>query len=414
MAPVTHGTRSAGSLAGLMAYVTHDKGGTSADRVAWTEGVNLPVNDAASCEKLMSRTVADAEHLKAAAGLATQGRKLRKPFSHDSLSWSKGEHPTRNEMRTAAVEYLHARGYGKCQAFIARHDDTDHPHVHIVICRVDPQTGRATKPTHTRKIQAWAEKYEEKTHAGRLVIPNRRARRLVREHNAGEIRAALKENREPVLRAMPRMKPRPVRDALGRVTAPRTDEERSAFNELNAAHRQDGTPPAEARHDRVALARTQAEARVQAKRDRVSRALRTATRPPTQAPARVNPRPPVDVLPPRTIFVVRDSSRTPDPPMPVRAAPDREALTARTFVVREQSTAPDPPTPVRAPPDRTPSAIAVRADSPTPPPAPSRPIEGRPRPTSTHDSKPVTRGADRQIGGAPAPSTRPPKAPERP
>ena len=399
-----------------MAYVTHDvENHETAERVEWMEGVNLPTDDAASCERLMRRTVNDAANLKAATGSSSQGRKLRKPYEHLTLSWSPDEpHPTRQDMKDAAREAIKARGYARCQGFIAAHDDRDHPHVHIVICRVDPSTGRTTRATHARKLQRWAETHEKKNHGPALVIPNRRARRLVREHNAAEIKASVKENRAPVLRAMPRMKPRPVRDPLGRVTAPRSDEERAAFRETYRAHQQDGTPPAEARRDRVALARTQAEARVQAKRDRVSRALRTATRPPTQAPARVNPRPPVDVLPPRTLFVVREQSRTPDPPMPVRAPPDREALTARTFVVREQSTAPDPPTPVRAPPDRTPSAIAVRADSPTPPPAPSRPIEGRPRPTSTHDSKPVTRGADRQVGGAPKPPPRPPKLPLRP
>ena len=314
-------------------------------------------------------------------------------------------------MMDASHEALEARGYAGCSAFVACHTDRDHAHVHIVICRIDLETGKTRKPTHVLRLQKWAEKYEEKTHGVGLVIPNRRTRRLVREHNGREIRAAVKENREPVLRKLPPMKPKPVRDALSRVTAPRTDEERASFRQLFAAHKRDGTPPAEARRDRVGLSRTQAEARVRAQRGRVSRALRAATRPPTQAPAQVNPRPP-DVLPPRTLFVVRDPSRAPDPPTPVRAAPPREALTARTFVVREQSTAPDPPTPVRAAPARTPPAITVRVDSPTPPPAPSRPIEP-PRPTTTHDSKPVTRGKDRQIGGAPERPPRPPKPRER-
>ena len=401
MVPVTHGTRSATALAGLMAYVTHDKGGGSADRVAWTEGVNLPVDDPASCAKLMARTVEDAEHLKAAAGLATQGRKLKMPFAHDSLSWAKGENPTRKEMRTAALEYLRARGYGKCHAFIACHDDTDHPHVHIVICRVDPQTGRATKPTHTRKIQAWAEKYEEKTR-GRLVIPNRRARRLAREHNTAEIRAALAENREPVLRTMPRMKPKPVRDALGRVTEPRTDEERAAFNQLLEAHRQDETAPAQARRDRVALSRTQAQARLEDKQRRVSRTLRTAAELPAAAPARVQHRRPVDVLSPKHFVVVPGSSRAPDPPAPVRQPPARPVLSPRIFVVPGSSRAPDPPAPVRAAPARTP-AIAIRAAAPTAPPQRLEPP--RPQPPPRPKAKaPATRGKDRPVGGAQAPS----------
>ena len=109
-----------------------------------------------------------------------------------------------------------------------------------------------------------------------------------------EIRAALNQNRKPVLRKLPPRKPRPVRDPLGRVTAPRTDEERASFRQLIAAQQQDGTPRAQARRERVALSRTQAEARVQAQRDRVSRELQTLTAPPTEAPTRVNP--------PRTLF----------------------------------------------------------------------------------------------------------------
>ena len=103
-----------------------------------------------------------------------------------------------------------------------------------MICRIDLETGQARKPTHARRLQRWAKQHEEKTR-GRLVIPNRRDRRLVREFNSNEIRAAVKENRDPVLRKLPPMKPKPVRNALGRVTAPRTDEERASFRQLRAS-----------------------------------------------------------------------------------------------------------------------------------------------------------------------------------
>ena len=207
MVPVIHGTGA--GLAGLMAYVTHDvENHETAERVEWMEGVNLPTDDAASCERLMRRTVNDAANLKAATGSSSQGRKLRKPYEHLTLSWSPDEpHPTRQDMKDAAREAIKARGYARCQGFIAAHDDRDHPHVHIVICRVDPSTGRTTRATHARKLQRWAETHEKKNHGPALVIPNRRARRLVREHNAAEIKASVKENRAPVLRAMPRMKP---------------------------------------------------------------------------------------------------------------------------------------------------------------------------------------------------------------
>ena len=393
MVPTIH--KPGRGLAGLLAYVTHDTDNReTADRVEWTAAVNLPVDDVATCGRIMAATVRDADHLKAAAGISTRGRKLRKPYEHITLSWAPTEpRPTRAQMRDAADEALDARGYRGCHAFLACHTDRDHPHVHIVVCRIDPSTGQARKPTHARKLQRWAENYEEKTHGPALVIPNRRARRLVRQHNGREIRAAVRENREPEnLKKLPPMKPRPVRDPLGRVTAPRNDEERAAFNELLEAHRQDGTPRAQARRDRVALSRTQAQARLEDKQRRVSRTLRTAAEPPAQAPARVNPRP-VDVLPPRHFVVVPNSSRAPDPPAPVRQPPARpDVLSPRHFVVvPDSSRAPDPPAPVRAAPARTPT-VAIRDNTPPPPP---RRIEP-PRPTSPA----VVRGKGRPVGGA--------------
>ena len=287
-------------VAELLAYITHDgKDRETADRVEWTAGVNLPVDDGPSCGRIMAGTVRDAAALKAGAGISTRGRKLKKPYEHITLSWSPEEpRPTREQMMDATDEALEARGYSGCHAFVACHTDRKHPHVHIVVCRIDLKTGQVKRPTHARKLQRWAEQHEEKTR-GHLVIPNRRARRLVREHNGREIRAAIKENRDPVLRKLPPMKPKPVRDALGRVTAPRTDEERASFRQLIAAQQQDGTPRAQARRERVALSRTQAEARVQAQREPLQTLtepteLQTLTAPPTEAPTRVNP--------PRTLF----------------------------------------------------------------------------------------------------------------
>ena len=245
-----------------MLYVTRDVGKDTADRVAWTEGVNLPVDDGPTCGKLMRRTVNDAAALKAAAGVATTGRKLRKQFEHLTLSWSPDERPTRREMRAAALEALEARGYRGCQAFIACHTDRDHPHVHIVICRVDPKTGRARKPTHARKLQRWAEAYEERT--GGIRIPNRRDRRLVREHNAREIRAAVKENRTPALRRMPAMETKRSRDPRGRAIRHRTPPERREWYAVLTERDRDSAPPAQGRAKRVEIARRQVAARLAA------------------------------------------------------------------------------------------------------------------------------------------------------
>ena len=287
MVPVVHG--AGGGLAGLMLYVTHDVGSTqTAERVAWTQAVNLPVDDAATCGKLMRRTVDDASALKAAAGVATTGRKLKKPFEHMTLSWSPGEQPTREQMTTAAHEALEARGYTGCQAFIACHEDKDHPHVHIVTCRVDPRTGRTRKPKNVRKLQRWAEAYEERT--GGLQIPNRRERRLAREHNAREIRAAVKEERKPALRRTPAMEPKRVRDPRGCAIRHRTAAERQEWFAVLTEQDLDNAPSAQARAKRVEISRRQATARIDAGNQRADGfeelAAAAAVPPPVHPPER--------------------------------------------------------------------------------------------------------------------------------
>ena len=70
-------------VAELLAYITHDaKDRETADRVEWTEAVNIPVDDGPTCGRIMARNVRDADALKAANGISTRGRKLKKPYEH--------------------------------------------------------------------------------------------------------------------------------------------------------------------------------------------------------------------------------------------------------------------------------------------------------------------------------------------
>ena len=48
-----------------------------------------------------------------------------------------------------------------CQALVVEHTDTAHPHVHVAVCRVDPETGKACgRKNDAKKLSAWAAKYE--------------------------------------------------------------------------------------------------------------------------------------------------------------------------------------------------------------------------------------------------------------
>ncbi|MCY4123508.1 MAG: relaxase/mobilization nuclease domain-containing protein [Acidobacteria bacterium] len=172
---------------GLLAYITHDPASadgrhpTTAERIGVIAGLNLPTDDPHLAGLIMARTAADAEDIKQLAGTSSRGRKLKVPFIHLSLSWSPDEpRPDRAEMRRAAEEALKSIGMHACQALLVEHTDTAHPHVHVAVCRVDPETGKACgRKNDARKLSTWAAKYERSR--GRVQVPNRIARREARE-----------------------------------------------------------------------------------------------------------------------------------------------------------------------------------------------------------------------------------------
>ena len=71
------------------------------------------------------------------------GRKLEKPVCHYSLNWAPDEEPDRQEMSRAVDESLKALGLEKHQALIVAHNDKAHRHVHVIVNRVDLETGKA-------------------------------------------------------------------------------------------------------------------------------------------------------------------------------------------------------------------------------------------------------------------------------
>ncbi|KAA6320998.1 hypothetical protein EZS27_029299 [termite gut metagenome] len=72
--------------------------------------------------------------------------KITKPVAHISLNFSMQdkERLTDKVMVGIALEYMQKMGYGNTQYIIARHHDTDHPHVHLVINRIDNDGKRIT------------------------------------------------------------------------------------------------------------------------------------------------------------------------------------------------------------------------------------------------------------------------------
>lgn len=64
---------------------------------------------------------------------------ISKPVAHISLDFSAQdkERLTNQKMIEIAGEYLQKMGYGNTQVLMVRHNDTDHPHLHLVLNRID-------------------------------------------------------------------------------------------------------------------------------------------------------------------------------------------------------------------------------------------------------------------------------------
>lgn len=150
-----------GGFKGTAAYILHDKGADTAERVAWTCTENLRSDDPERAWREMAWTATHADSLKRASGQKLTGRKADKPVYHLSLSWAKDEAPTQEEMIAAGREALRSLGLDRHQTLMVCHQDEPQPHIHILVNRVDHETGVMNRLSHSRrKLSAWALEYE--------------------------------------------------------------------------------------------------------------------------------------------------------------------------------------------------------------------------------------------------------------
>jgi hypothetical protein len=159
------------SFRGAGAYYLHDKAAdpgmareakpTTAERVGRVETRNLANDDIKAALDEMWRTADDAAHLKAAAGHKA-GRPLAKPVKTVSLAWHPDERPTTEEKFAAADAFLAHMGWSAHQAILIEHTDTKHPHIHLIVNRVHPESGLTLDDgLERRRSQAWAHAYEK-------------------------------------------------------------------------------------------------------------------------------------------------------------------------------------------------------------------------------------------------------------
>lgn len=151
------------SFKGAGLYYLHDKGADSKERVAFTHTENLPTNSPDKAVACMARTAMHQNEIKARAGGSAKGRKLEYPVYTYSLAWHPDQEPTRAQMIEAAQETLKVLALDEHEALFVAHNDEPHPHIHIIVNRVHPETGIAAKLSKDRlKLSAWAENYERR------------------------------------------------------------------------------------------------------------------------------------------------------------------------------------------------------------------------------------------------------------
>lgn len=160
-----------GSFRGAGLYYLHDKSDDptlenhlkpkSDERVWFTDTRNCLSMDPGRALEEMWLTAEDQAYLKMHAGVKRGGRVCEDPVKTLSMSWHKDDRPTPEHMVEAADALMKHMGWNAHQAIYVGHNDTEHRHVHIVLNRVNPDTGRTLDDYREQKrAQSWALEYE--------------------------------------------------------------------------------------------------------------------------------------------------------------------------------------------------------------------------------------------------------------
>lgn len=163
--------KSGGSFRGAGLYYLHDKADDRSldrelkpatdERVWFTDTRNLLETDPQRALDEMWFTAGEQTVLKRANGIRTSGRACEDPVKTISLSWHKDDQPAPEHMVEAADAFLKHMGWQEHQAVYVAHRDTEHRHIHIILNKVHPETGRTLDDYREQKRgQSWALTYE--------------------------------------------------------------------------------------------------------------------------------------------------------------------------------------------------------------------------------------------------------------
>lgn len=214
---------SGGSFRGAGLYYLHDKQleagadqGLNTDlkpttdaRVWFTATRNCLEQEPARALDEMWRTAEHQAELKMTAGVKRGGRVCEDPVKTISLSWHKDDAPEPEHMIESADKFLQHMGWEAHQAVFVAHNDTPHRHIHIILNRVNPDTGRTLDDFREQKrAQVWALEYER---AHDQIRCEQREANATGKAPVGKERDVSADQQQQV--AMPAMAPAPIKAA---------------------------------------------------------------------------------------------------------------------------------------------------------------------------------------------------------
>ena len=180
------------SFKGLSAYLLQDENRDTAERVGWTQTLNLNDAQADQAWRLMLATANSANALKEASAIK-KGKTPVKVVHHFSLNFNPQDDVTPELMEQAVKESLAVYGMEHHQALAVEHHDKAHRHVHVMVNLIDPENGmsgaspvmgedgkkRSKLSNSQRRLSSWAQKFERDNGLvvteGRLANANKRS-----------------------------------------------------------------------------------------------------------------------------------------------------------------------------------------------------------------------------------------------
>lgn len=191
MIPRLH--RRGNSFKGVLAYILHDPGKDSSERVAWVLTENV-FSDPEDAWFEMFDTYRNRTALKKYNGIDLRGRDNKTPVLHYTLSWHASDNPEPEHMKAMALDSLKALGLSEHETVMACHSDKEHHHVHVVVNTVHPYTGK-TAPLKFSKMEfsRWAEAYEKEhgIHCEQRIKNNERRREIAKLRETEREKTAL-------------------------------------------------------------------------------------------------------------------------------------------------------------------------------------------------------------------------------